>query len=438
MYVRDVELGRLSLDALGSVLGESRLERFSDTMKRAAGRLRGRTLWHINSTSEGGGVAEILQSVLGYVAALGIDVRWGVIDGSEEFFSLTKRIHNMLHGADGVSLSDDDRALYERTLRGEACDARAGDVVVLHDPQTVGLAQTLRDRGCDVLWSCHIGADQPNVAVKEAWDFLLPYALATQAQVFSRRAYVWEGLSDEQVAIIPPCIDPCAVKNKPLDEGTVRGVLDVIARRAVTIETAPCDPSGRLVVQVSRWDGLKDPIGVMRGFADHVRDAQLMLAGPAVGSVDDDPESKRVLDEVLAAREQLAEPARARVHIASLPMDDVDENAAIVNALQRRADVVVQKSKAEGFGLTVAEAMWKARPVVGSRVGGIQDQIEDGESGLLVDPDDLESFGAAVTRLLDDRALAEKIGTRARERASNEYLTDCYLGRWMDLIERVI
>jgi len=193
MYVREIEPRPLSLDALGSVLDPARVERFTDTMKRAAGRLHGRTLWHVNSTSEGGGVAEILQSVLGYVAALGIDVRWAVIDGDDEFFTLTKHIHNMLHGADGEALGDDDRALYERTLAGEHLEVRRGDVVVLHDPQTVGLAKALRDGGCDVLWSCHIGADEPNAAVKEAWNFLLPYALATEAQVFSRRAYAWEG-----------------------------------------------------------------------------------------------------------------------------------------------------------------------------------------------------------------------------------------------------
>ena len=439
--MQQVDLNPLSLDALGSVLDAARFERFTDTMKRAADRLRGRRLWHINSTSEGGGVAEILQSVLGYVAGLGIDVRWGVIEGNDGFFTLTKHIHNMLHGADGESLGEDDRVLYESTLAGELDGFEAGpdDVVVLHDPQTVGLAKAFRDRGCHVLWSCHIGADQPNTAVKEAWEFLLPYALAAEAQTFSRRAYAWEGLADDRIAIIPPCIDPCATKNVPLDDATVDGVLDVIGQRADVIESAPCERDARLVVQISRWDTLKDPIGVMRGFAEHVdRVAHLMLAGPAVDSVDDDPESQEVLDLVRAEREELMEPARARVHLVCLPMDDIDENARMVNALQRRADVIVQKSKAEGFGLTVAEAMWKARPVVGSRVGGIQDQIEDNESGLLVAPDDLQAFGAAVTRLLDDGDLSERIGKRARERAASEYLTDCYLGRWMDLILRVI
>ena len=163
-----------------------------------------------------------------------------------------------------------------------------------------------------------------------------------------------------------------------------------------------------------------------------------MLAGPAEGSIDDDPESKRVIDLVRTEWKELSDDARARVHIACLPMDDIEENAAIVNALQRRADVVVQKSKAEGFGLTVAEAMWKAKAVVGSRVGGIQDQIEDGESGLLVDPDDLSGFGASLTRPLEDRGFAKRIGSNARERVSKEYLADRYLIRWMQLVARRI
>ena len=435
--MQEIPVSSAALTALGSVLDTRRFEDFTDAMERAAKRLQGRTLWHINSTSEGGGVAEILRSVIGYIAAFDIDVRWDVIDGSEEFFELTKRIHNMLHGADGTVLEETDRALYEGTLSVETAAVKAGDVVILHDPQTVGLAEGLRARGCDVLWSCHIGADEPNRSVKEAWGFLLPYASRTQAQVFSRLAYVWEELPEEQIAIIPPCIDPCATKNKPLDDGVVQGILETIGRRADVIESAPTDPSAPLVVQISRWDALKDPIGVMRGFAEHVEaDAHLILAGPAVASIDDDPESNEVLDEVRTVWEGLPEPARARVHLACLPMDDVDENATMVNALQRRADVVVQKSKAEGFGLTVAEAMWKAKPVVGSRVGGIQDQIQ-GETGLLVDPDDLPAFGSAVEQLLQDRELSLRMGKNARERAEKEYLTDCYLARWMDLIERV-
>ena len=194
-----------------------------------------------------------------------------------------------------------------------------------------------------------------------------------------------------------------------------------------------------VVVQVSRWDALNDPVGVIRGFADDtdVEDAHLLLAGPAPSAVADDPEALQVLDEVERARERLRPDARARVHLANLPTDDVEENAVIVNALQRRADVVVQKSLAEGFGLTVTEAMWKRRPIVASRVGGIQDQITDGEHGRLVDPRDLPGFGDAVEELLADRSKAEAMGDAARERVRRTYTAVHYLANYLDLIERV-
>ena len=180
------------------------------------------------------------------------------------------------------------------------------------------------------------------------------------------------------------------------------------------------------MLQVSRWDALKDPIGVIRGFAEHVpaaTGAHLVYAAPDVESVADDPEGARVLREAIELRETLPEAARRRIHYASLPMEDLDENAMMVNALQRHARVVVQKSLAEGFGLTVAEAMWKARPVVASRIGGIQEQIVDGDSGVLLDdPRDLAAYGAAVTALLDDEQRAERMGARARERVRDRFL----------------
>jgi trehalose synthase len=194
-----------------------------------------------------------------------------------------------------------------------------------------------------------------------------------------------------------------------------------------------------MITQVSRWDRLKDPLGVLRGFVEHVEgdDVHLVLAGPEAKSVADDPEGAAALQEVQDAVAELDDEARKRVHLAPLPADDVEENAAIVNALQRRSQVVVQKSLAEGFGLTVAEAMWKARPVVASRVGGIQDQIEDGRSGVLVDdPRDLAAFGAAVRGLLDDESRAAELGRAARERVREEYLAPRHLEQYVTLIGR--
>jgi trehalose synthase len=202
-------------------------------------------------------------------------------------------------------------------------------------------------------------------------------------------------------------------------------------------QAAALVPATKLVVQISRWDRLKDPIGVMQGFADFVTpqtSAHLMLAGPEMRSIADDPEAADILKQTIAAWEQLPDLARGRVHLAILPMHDIDENAAIVNALQRWAEVVVQKSLAEGFGLTVAEAMWKARPVVASRIGGIQDQIEDQRSGVLLqDPTDLAAYGKAVTHLLLEPETASDMGAAAHERVKENFLNDRHLKQYVEL-----
>jgi trehalose synthase len=196
------------------------------------------------------------------------------------------------------------------------------------------------------------------------------------------------------------------------------------------------------VLQVSRWDALKDPLGVIRAFAEHVppsTGAHLVYAGPAVSAVADDPEGARVLHDALALREALPAHQRSRVHLASLPMDDPAENAIIVNALQRHATVVAQKSLAEGFGLTVAEAMWKARPVIASRIGGIQSQIEHGVSGLLLgDPRDLQAFGDAVAALLGDPQRAKSLGENARARVRDQFTSPRSLLDYLGLIQRVL
>jgi trehalose synthase len=203
----------------------------------------------------------------------------------------------------------------------------------------------------------------------------------------------------------------------------------------VVAEALP-GPDEPVVVQVSRWDRLKDMIGVMRGFAQHVAPAGpgwLMLVGPSVEGVTDDPEGAAEFAEILAAWHSLPTAQRSRVVLATLPMIDVDENAAMVNAVQRHARVIVQKSLAEGFGLTVAEGMWKGRPVVGSAVGGIQDQIADGTGILLPDPTDLAAFGHAVRSLLDDPQFADRTGTAAREYVRTHYVGDMHLLRYGEL-----
>jgi trehalose synthase len=259
--------------------------------------------------------------------------------------------------------------------------------------------------------------------------------------------------------VIPPSIDPFSAKNESISRRNVRVILGYVGlpavpftrrdgspgrieRRVDVLQTGPPPPADApLVVQVSRWDRMKDMAGVMEGFARHVEPAlgaHLLLAGPAVTGVADDPEAAEVLEESMALWRKLPHAARSRVHLACTPMADADEAASIVNALQRQATVVVQKSVAEGFGLTVAEAMWKSRPIVASAVGGIVDQVVDGEHGLLIgDPLDLQAFGGAVERLLGDPGLASELGANARARATAEFLGDRHLEQYGRLLQRL-
>jgi trehalose synthase len=468
--IEQVEVSKLPYERFEDVLGDELYDDLLDAVSRAEQLLDGRRVWCVNSTARGGGVAEMLDSLLAYTRGAGIDTRWAVIEGDEEFFAVTKRLHNRLHGAagDGAPLDDAARRAYEATLKrntGPLVDLiGAGDVVLLHDPQTAGLAAPLRDAGARVVWRSHVGADHPDGDVREAWDFLAPYVRDAERWVFSRREFAWEGLDEDRICVIPPSIDAFSAKNQDLEPGAVIAILAAaglladghgdaaFARRdgsqarvehvAEMTEEAPLPPDVPVVVQVSRWDRLKDPRGVLTGFVSGVpRDtgAHLVIAGPQTTAVSDDPEGAEVLDKVQTAWRELDEPDRARVHLAGLPMADIEENAAMVNALQRHAAVVVQKSLAEGFGLTIAEAMWKRRPVVAGRVGGIQDQVIHEETGLLIDdPTDLEAFGAAVSRLLSDTPYAERMGDAARVRVREHFLGARHLQQWLAVFEDLL
>lgn len=465
----EVPIAPASPERFRALIGEDYAE-VDEAIAAAQRLLSGRVIWHVNSTARGGGVAEMLQSLLAYARGAGVDVRWLTIGGTPDFFKITKRIHNHLHGADGDGggLGTAERKIYERQLL-EAADelvglVHTGDIVYIHDPQPAGLIPHTKSMGTRIVWRCHVGIDHPNELARQAWDFLRLYVDDADAYVFSRREFVWDGLETDRLWLVPPSIDAFSPKNEELDAEAVRAILNVIGlgfgdhhTRAVFIRTdgsvarvdraAELDQEGALpedaplIAQVSRWDRLKDPIGVLRCFAEHVRstEAHLLLAGPSVAAVADDPEGASVLAQVREAREGLPPEVRSRVHLACLPMDDVQENAAMVNAIQRRADVVVQKSLAEGFGLTVAEAMWKAKPVVAPRVGGIQDQIVDGESGLLIDdPTDLSGTGEAIDSLLGDPDRAREIGENARDRVRQSFLGTRHLAQYMQLIEQML
>ena len=399
MELEEVAVSPLPPERFFDVLSPQGLERFKHTLQHGHEVLENRTLWTVNSTARGGGVAEMLRSLVGYVRGAGLDMRWLVAPGDADFFRITKRLHNRLHGADdGGPLGDAERQVYEERCldNAERLAQRVGarDIVLLHDPQTAGMVPRLMELGVPVIWRAHIGLDLPNDVAREAWRFLTPYVEPATAYVFSRPAYAWEGLDEARLTVIPPSIDAFSPKNQMMSFTGITAVLRAaglaadhhhpsravferldssvgrVEHAARMIEEHQLRLDAPAVLQVSRWDRLKDPLGVLAGFAEHVHageDPHLVLAGPDVAAVADDPEGAEVLGEVEQAWLELPRSVRRRVHLALLPMDDPDENAIIVNALQRRADVVVQKSIAEGFGLTVAEAMWKGRPVVASR-----------------------------------------------------------------------
>jgi trehalose synthase len=467
----DVPVTPLDPARFRDVLSPEHLEQFDHAIARGRELLDGRTFWNVNSTANGGGVAEMLRSLIGYVRGVGIDARWVTIGGDADFFRITKRLHNRLHGypGDGGPLGDDECAVYERVAAAHAellaQRVSSSDVVLLHDPQTAGMVGPLADKGVPVIWRAHIGLDKPNDRAREAWRFLIGYVERADAYVFSRPAYTWEGLDESKVSVIPPSIDAFSPKNHAMSFTSITAVLRAaglaanqhhsaraiferldgsvgrVERRAVLVEEQALRLDVPLLAQVSRWDRLKDPMGIMSAFAEQVHaeeDPHLLLAGPDVKAVTDDPEGAEVFEEIEAAWHELPQRVRRRVHLALLPLDEADENAVIVNALQRRADVVAQKSLAEGFGLTVAEAMWKGRPVVASDVGGIQDQIEEGRTGYLVDPADLAAFADRVNRLLADPHDAERMGAAAATRVRDLFLGPRHLGQYVDLLESVL
>ncbi|MEV0829372.1 glycosyltransferase [Nonomuraea rubra] len=398
------------------------------------------TLWHVNSTGNGGGVAEMLHTLLPLYAELGVRVRWMVIGGDERFFALTKRLGLGLYGidTDDGPLRAVERDAYLDGL-GSAGDrllelVEAGDVVVLHDHQTAGLVPRLAGRGVEVYWRCHVGVDEPTEASERAWELIAPLLDGAHRLLFSVPWHIPERFRDRPASVLPPFISPFSPKNRELEpESVTAALIRCGLRRAggnggppvtVIAETAP-GPDEKLLTQVSRWDRLKDMDGVLAAVTEFVPEGFLALVGPDPAGIADDIEQAMVFDRCHEAWRRLPPGRRRRVALVCLPMTDPGENALLVNAIQRASQVVMQKSLAEGFGLTVTEAMWKSRPVVAAGVGGIRAQIDHGRTGLLVaDPHDLSGFGALVTSVAGGGADAELMGARAHDRVLRDFLPD--------------
>jgi trehalose synthase len=395
--------------------------------------------WHVNTTRHGGGVAEILTALAQVGDTAEVRHRRFITSSDPAVFQITKVLHHRLHGVDAGPLPD---VLAHRTYldfgrsNAESLLSRLapGDLVVLHDPQTLPMASWLAAEGVPTAWRCHIGTDHPNPVSSTTWDYLRELWPAELLLVFSSPRLVPRQTRGWRVEIIAPSIQPDAIKNAPLPPSRVATVLGQVGllpgyprapSRVTVISEQPVD-GDPVILQVSRWDPLKDMAGVLRAFAESPLPAmaRLVLCGPSPDGIADDPEAVAVLAAVTRQRAELPPAIRRRVHLVCPDLFDQAGNALLVNALQRRADVVVQKSRQEGFGLTVTEAMWKARPVVATRVGGITSQITHGDTGLLVDdPDDLVGVAGLVGSLLGDRPRAEALGAAAARRATERFTT---------------
>jgi trehalose synthase len=373
--------------------------------------LKGRTLRHINATRSGGGVAELLSRLVPWTEALGIPTTWDVIRGEPGFFEVTKAMHNALQGGDG-EIPHADLALYLECLRENARDLRLdADVVIVHDPQPAHLVTFVTPDRRRLVWRCHIDLSRPNEAV---WRFLREAVSRYAVTVFHVPQFAQQ-LPMPQV-LIAPSIDPLSDKNRDLTEAEIKAVTDRLG----------IDRSRPILLQVSRFDRFKDPRGVLEAYR-LVRqnfDCQLVLAG---GGATDDPEGPRVLAEV-----QEAASSDPDVFVLSLPPGSDLE----INALQRSATVVLQKSIREGFGLTVTEGMWKGKPVVAGAVGGIPSQIVHGVTGFLVHSPEGAAF--RVRYLLSHPRAAERMGGAAREHVRRHFLITRHVRDYLLLMLMVI
>lgn len=383
-------------------------EAFVDIHRRAR-QLYGKHFVHINSTYSGGGVAEMLRTLVPMLNNVGMETGWRVLAGSSDFFGVTKRLHNGLQG-ETLRISQPEKAAWLAENEGfSVYNHIHHDCVVVHDPQPLPLARSY-PRKQPWVWRCHLDLSQPNA---EVWDLVSEYATSYDAMIVSSELYTRPDLPIEQ-RVFAPAIDPLSPKNAHL---TQHQIDEALARFGV-----PTDKP--LVVQVSRFDKWKDPLGVVAAFlmVKEEMDCRLVLCG---GAASDDPEGLAVFRDLERA---------ARPHIVSGDIILVNyESNIFINALQRSAAVVVQKSSREGFGLTITEALWKARPVVATAVGGIPLQITDRQTGLLCKPNDDRAFADCILRILRDPEWGRELGEAGHQRVQERFLITRLLGDYIDL-----
>jgi trehalose synthase len=390
-----------SLDDYASIVGRDVI----DELHFLAEKLKGKTITIVNSTSVGGGVAEILTRVIPILRELGVDARWDVIKGDSRFFRITKNIHNALHGLN-IETTEDEWNYFLEINRQNANDIDlTSDIVFVHDPQPIALVEMKKDIGNKWIWRCHIDITRPQMNVM---NLLKPYIERYDSSVFSSPKFARSDISIKKI-LIPPSIDPLSDKNKELPEATINSI----------VERFNVDRDRPIVTQISRFDKLKDQAGVIEVYKKvkkHI-DCQLVLAG---GGAADDPDGLQVYKMI----ESLAEKD-PDIHVIYLPPSSDIE----INALQRASTIILQKSLREGFGLTVTEALWKAKPVIATAVGGIPLQITHKYSGILTYT--LAGADYYLKELLNDPEYARALGLRGREHVRNNFLITRHIRDYM-------
>lgn len=388
-----------------------------EAIREDAAKLSGARVLHINATAYGGGVAEILHSMVPLMRDIGLQCDWKVLGGSDEFFNVTKAMHNALQGKDHP-WRPQDLEIWVNQNRMNAEGWQDYDFIFVHDPQPAPLLYVLRDMGANPvgkwIWRCHI--DLTN-AQQQAWEMLRPFVEEYDGSIWTMRQYVREGVPERHLKIAPPAIDPLSHKNDPMGELQVLGVL----------ERYGVDPERPILTQVSRFDPWKDPLGVIEAYrivTKEFPDAQLVLVG---SMAHDDPEGWEWYEKVIR---RAGEDWDVKILTNMNGVGNLE-----VNAFQHASDVVIQKSLREGFGLVVAEGLWKGKPVVGGNVGGIPLQIIDGESGYLVDT--VEACAERTMDLLRNPDKAKEMGERGREHVRDNFLITRYLHDYVRMMSEV-
>lgn len=400
-----------SLDRYLESVGEEPLEQ----IRSLAGQLEGARFLHVNATSFGGGVAELLATVVPLMRGLGLDCDWQVMFGSDEFFNVTKTMHNAMQGMEVAWTPQMEKIYLDKVIENVQRLDTSYDYIVIHDPQPAAMLHVLEYETQQLprgkwIWRCHIDTSDPFLQVA---DFLFPMIEPYDAAVFTMPDFVPNGYGLPPVELIQPCIDPVALKNVPLNTATIRAIW----------ESYDIDYDRPTLCQISRFDPWKDPLGVIDAYRivkEEVPEVQLILAG---SMATDDPEGMHYLHRT---EEHAGGDDDIFIFTNAHGVGSIE-----VNAFQTGADVVIQKSLREGFGLTVSEALWKRTPVVAGNVGGIRMQIDDGKNGFLVDSP--EECGAACLELLRDPTRRMTMGDAAREFVRGRFVTTVLLTRWLEL-----